>query len=180
MKWGIHRKLGTMLTACRTYCWYSVYVAQVAIQTYLQAGVVHRSVVRSLYAGHVVSDDHLLRCAPLAHLLNQHVTELFVEENVYDEVSSRVKNDERIGYGVQIEPEVTTYVHGMRRQSPHHSVGELRQLTDDCDDDDDDENERHRVIILTTLILHLHSTMSLQRFYQENVQQCEDVYGQNE
>ena len=56
-----------------------------------------------------MSDGHLLRGAPLAHLLNQHVTEMFVDENVDDEVDGRVKNDERIGYGVKIEPEPATY-----------------------------------------------------------------------
>ena len=63
-------------------------------------------------------------------------------------------------------------IHRQRVDQPRHNA-------DDQDDDDDYENDRHRIFVLTTLILHLHSTMSTQCYYQANVQHCEDAYWQN-
>ena len=67
----------------------------------------------------------------------------------------------------------------MPPQIRRQRVDQPRHMADDQDYNDDDENDRHRIFVLTTLILHLHSTMSMQRFCQANVQQCEDAYWQN-
>ena len=55
-----------------------------------------------------MSDDRLLECMgcllwcrPLAHLLNQNISEGFVEQDVDEEVDDRVEYDEHVGDGQQ-------------------------------------------------------------------------------
>ena len=119
----------------------------------------------------------VLWCRPLAHLLNQHVSKGFVEDGVNDEVDSRVKHGEHVGYGLKIDQNAAR-IH-MVRPHPTHKVDQPRHMADDQDDDYDYKNERHRIFVLTTLILYLHTTMSTQCYYQANIQQREDAYWQN-
>ena len=73
------------------------------------------------------------------------MAEVFVEDDVEDEVDGGVEDDERVGDGPKVEPVTATEDHLEGRAHPDDPDDELQHLADDQHDDDDDENERRRV-----------------------------------
>ena len=110
------------------------------------------------------------------------MSKAFVEEDVDNEVDGRVKYDEHVGDGPQVELEAAAVSRLVRRHGPHHPVDERRHLADDEYGDDDYENECDIVVLLLAHTLHLYPRPAgrLQRFDHANVQQHQDEYGQGQ
>ena len=169
-----------------------VIVAPVEVQPHLAALVNGRWFsLRPLFGGHRTINDyvllctpfahHVFLCTPLAHLLEKHAPKALVEENVDDKVDSRVEYDEHVSDWQHVELVIATILRRVRCHDPQDSGEEGRQLTHDQHDDNDYKNVCHRVFVMTAHCLRsrLHTAMCLQRFYEANVQQCEDAYWQN-
>ena len=99
------------------------------------------------------------------------MSEAFVEEDVDNEVDGRVKYDEHVGDGPQVELKAAAAPRLVRRHVPHHPVDE--HLADDEYGDDDYENESDIVVMLLANTLHLYTRPAerLQRYDRANVQQ---------